>query len=171
MNPRETRSQRQRVRYLQFKERVLADPEAREAFEEGLDELRLSARIATLRHKKGLTQKQIAAKAKTSSDVISRIERGHNVQASTLRRVAQALNVAFTQPPETSPLLDSRRAESSVRRDKLSIYIPQEKIAERPIQRLMKLGKKRDRSVNYLVVQALLQYLEREEKPRRRSSN
>ncbi|MFQ6118103.1 MAG: CopG family ribbon-helix-helix protein [Candidatus Bipolaricaulia bacterium] len=49
-------------------------------------------------------------------------------------------------------------------RDKLSIYIPQEKLKEKPVERLMKLAKERDRSVNYLVVQAILEYLKREEK-------
>jgi len=49
-------------------------------------------------------------------------------------------------------------------RDKLSIYIPQEKLKERPIERLMELARKQDRSVNYLVVQAILEYLKREEK-------
>ena len=49
-------------------------------------------------------------------------------------------------------------------RDKLSIYIPQEKLKERPIERLMRMAKERDRSVNYLVVQAILEYLKREEK-------
>ena len=48
--------------------------------------------------------------------------------------------------------------------DKLSIYIPQKKMGERPVQRLMALGDKRDRSVNYLVVEAIVQYLNREEK-------
>jgi len=47
--------------------------------------------------------------------------------------------------------------------DKMSIYIPQGKQAARPVERLMKLGKKRDRSVNYLVVEAILEYLKREE--------
>ena len=46
--------------------------------------------------------------------------------------------------------------------DKLSIYIPQAKMEKHPIERLIKLGKKRDRSVNYLVVEAILQFLERE---------
>ncbi len=49
-------------------------------------------------------------------------------------------------------------------RDKLSIYVPQEKMKEQPIERLMKLAKERDRSVNYLVVQAILEFLAREEK-------
>jgi len=47
--------------------------------------------------------------------------------------------------------------------DKLSIYIPQKKMEERPVERLINLGEKRDRSINYLVVDAILQYLEREE--------
>jgi predicted transcriptional regulator len=49
-------------------------------------------------------------------------------------------------------------------KDKLSIYVPQEKLKEQPIQRLMKLAKERDRSVNYLVVQAIMEFLKREEK-------
>ena len=47
--------------------------------------------------------------------------------------------------------------------DKLSIYIPQAKMDENPVERLMELGEKRDRSVNYLVVEAIMQYLGREE--------
>ncbi len=47
--------------------------------------------------------------------------------------------------------------------DKLSIYIPQSKMGQKPVERLMKLGDKRDRSVNYLVVEAIMQYLSREE--------
>jgi len=41
--------------------------------------------------------------------------------------------------------------------DKLLIYIPQSKIGQKPVEQLVKLGSKRDRSVNYLVVQAILQ--------------
>ena len=48
--------------------------------------------------------------------------------------------------------------------DKLSIYIPQSKMDQKPVERLINLGKKRDRSVNYLVVEAILDYLKREEK-------
>lgn len=47
--------------------------------------------------------------------------------------------------------------------DKMSIYVPQSKIDRKPVERLIKLGGKRDRSVNYLVVEAILQYLDREE--------
>lgn len=48
--------------------------------------------------------------------------------------------------------------------DKLSIYIPQKQQAETPVERLIKLGKWRDRSSYYLVVQAIMEYLKREEK-------
>ncbi len=48
--------------------------------------------------------------------------------------------------------------------DKLSVYIPQGKMEEKPVERLIKLSEKRDRSVNYLIVEAILDYLKREEK-------
>ncbi len=48
--------------------------------------------------------------------------------------------------------------------DKLSIYIPQTKMKQRPVERLIKLGARRDRSINYLVVEAIIAYLDREEK-------
>ena len=47
--------------------------------------------------------------------------------------------------------------------DKLSIYIPQGKVTKQPIERLMSLGKTKDRSVNYLVVEAIIEYLDNEE--------
>jgi hypothetical protein len=50
------------------------------------------------------------------------------------------------------------------RPDKLAFYIPQSKQEQRPIERLIKLAKKQDRSVNYLVIQAILEYLKREER-------
>jgi len=48
--------------------------------------------------------------------------------------------------------------------DKISIYIPQKKADKNVIERLRKLGEKKDRSVNYMVVEAIIQYLDREEK-------
>ena len=44
----------------------------------------------------------------------------------------------------------------------LSIYIPNSKKDRRPVERLVKLGQKRDRTVNYLVVQAIMEYLEQQ---------
>jgi len=48
--------------------------------------------------------------------------------------------------------------------DKISIYVPKNKAQHRPVERLIALGEKIDRSVNYLVVEAILEYLKREEK-------
>jgi len=54
--------------------------------------------------------------------------------------------------------------------DKLSIYIPQKKMEERPVERLIKLSEREDRSINYLVVEAILEYLDRHEKERGKES-
>ena len=48
--------------------------------------------------------------------------------------------------------------------DKISIYVPQKKMAQRPVERLIKLAEKKDRSINYLVVEAILEYFRQEEK-------
>jgi len=50
------------------------------------------------------------------------------------------------------------------RENALSVYISRTKAEKRPIERLAKLAKRRDRSVNYLMVEAILEYLDREEK-------
>ncbi len=47
--------------------------------------------------------------------------------------------------------------------DKLSVYIPQKYEQHNLLERLREMGKRRDRSPNYLIVEAILQYLEREE--------
>lgn len=47
---------------------------------------------------------------------------------------------------------------------KLSIYIPQGKQELKLVERLIKLGAKHERSVNYLVVESVIRYLDEEEK-------
>lgn len=49
----------------------------------------------------------------------------------------------------------------------LSIYIPKSKLDRKPIERLDRLAKRVDRSINYLVVEAILQYLDREERKKK----
>jgi len=44
----------------------------------------------------------------------------------------------------------------------ISLYVPEKAQKMQVIERLMELGETRDRSVNYLVVEAILQYLDRE---------
>lgn len=48
--------------------------------------------------------------------------------------------------------------------DKISVYIPEKKADKNVMERLRKLGTKKDRSINYMVVEAIVQYLDREEK-------
>ena len=45
----------------------------------------------------------------------------------------------------------------------ISVYIPEKAQKLRVVDRLRKLGEKRDRSLNYLVVEAIVQYLDRQE--------
>ena len=46
----------------------------------------------------------------------------------------------------------------------LSIYIPKSKKDQNVMERLEKLGKKQDRSINYLIAEAIVEYLKREER-------
>jgi predicted transcriptional regulator len=46
----------------------------------------------------------------------------------------------------------------------LSIYIPKSKLAQSPVERLSKLSETKECSVNHLIVEAILQYLDREER-------
>lgn len=47
---------------------------------------------------------------------------------------------------------------------RISIYVPKGKQVEKPLQRLSKLGQERDRSMNYMIVEAILDYVGREER-------
>jgi len=47
--------------------------------------------------------------------------------------------------------------------DKISIAVPNNKKDLRPIARLAKLAEEKDRSVSYLAVEAIIEYLEQEE--------
>jgi len=44
----------------------------------------------------------------------------------------------------------------------ISLYVPQKAQALGVVERLQRLGEKRDRSLNYLIVEAILQYLDQE---------
>lgn len=91
-------------RFEQFEERALRNPRIRRAYEEGLDDLRVAVKLAQLREKRGLTQTELAAVVQTSPAVISRLERGHNVEFKTLKKVAAALGARLT----VEPLVSSR---------------------------------------------------------------
>jgi ribosome-binding protein aMBF1 (putative translation factor) len=86
-------------RYQQFKARALRNAGARRAYEEGLEDLRIAVRLAELREQRGMTQTELAAKVHTSPAVISRLERGHNVEFKTLKKVARALDARLAVEP------------------------------------------------------------------------
>jgi DNA-binding transcriptional regulator YiaG len=86
-----TRSESQARTYQSWKARQLKDSAFRQAFESGLDWLRLGASVAILRGQMKLSQAKLASLAHTSQPVISRLEGGQNVQLETVHRVAQAL--------------------------------------------------------------------------------
>lgn len=46
----------------------------------------------------------------------------------------------------------------------LSVFIPKKRVHEELVERLTALGKERERSINYLVVQAISEFLDREDK-------
>jgi ribosome-binding protein aMBF1 (putative translation factor) len=87
---------KKKTEYQKFKERALRNSKVRRAYEEGLDDLRIAVRLAELREKRGLTQTQLAAKVRTSPAVISRLERGDNVELKTLLKIASALNARLS---------------------------------------------------------------------------
>ena len=51
--------------------------------------------------------------------------------------------------------------------NKISVYLPEDKMEKKLVQRLLAIGAKEERSVNYLVIKAIEQFLEREEKKKR----
>jgi len=87
-----------------FKEYIkeeLKDKEFKKLFEEEGRKLEIGFKIAKLREKLGLTQKQLAERIKTSQTVISRLESGDYWQCTlrTLEKIALAtgthLDISF----------------------------------------------------------------------------
>lgn len=78
-----------------FMEEQLQEKEVAQSFHEGIEELRISVKIAQLREKRGLTQTQLATIMHTSTPVISRLENKGRCTISTLKKAADALNVAL----------------------------------------------------------------------------
>lgn len=86
------RSERQKRHFERHFEKNLKNPKFKEAFEEGLDWLRLAASAVSMREKRHLSQTELAARIHSSQAVISRLERGGNVRTDTLNKIAKALN-------------------------------------------------------------------------------
>lgn len=83
------------ARYMTFKEDLkerLKDRDFEKYYEQELQRLRLGKQIAAVRTKRGLTQKELAKRLKTSQGAITRLESGSYTGYSlrTLERVAAA---------------------------------------------------------------------------------
>ena len=87
-----TRSERQRQAYLEYKEQQMQSPTFRAVYEKGLDWLKLSVSMALLRRQRKLSQAELARRIKTSQSIISRLERGKNIELKTLDKIAEALD-------------------------------------------------------------------------------
>ena len=76
-----------------FLEKELKRPEVKKEYDALEDEYKLAEEIIKLRQRAGLTQQDLAKKAKTSQPCIARLESGRyqNVSMAFLRRVSRAL--------------------------------------------------------------------------------
>lgn len=54
---------------------------------------------------------------------------------------------------------------------RLSLYVPKSKQPQRPLERLARLARERDRSLNHMVIEAILDYLRRAEEAEPASSD
>lgn len=77
----------------------LKDKEFKQFFEEEKLLLQLSNKILEERKKAGLTQSQLAQKARITQQQLSRIEKGLNVNIATFLKVCYALNVRMSLTP------------------------------------------------------------------------
>lgn len=68
----------------------LKNPEFRKAYNEEMNRLQLAYEIRLLRTKKGMTQQQVALKAKMPQSVVARIESGsRGFSIATLHKIAK----------------------------------------------------------------------------------
>lgn len=84
------------MNYEEVKNRLLADPKVREAYENPPLALATAHMVVERRKALGLTQGQLAEAMGTSQSQVWRIESGHfNPTAKTLSRLESALNISF----------------------------------------------------------------------------
>jgi DNA-binding XRE family transcriptional regulator len=73
-------------------ERKLADPKFRKGFEEEMQKLTIGEQLSQLRREAGLTQAQVAKRARTTASAISRYENAEydRYELRTLQRIVRA---------------------------------------------------------------------------------
>jgi len=88
-------------------DRKLASPKFRKGFEEEAQKLAIGEQLSRLRQEAGLTQAQVAQRAKTTASAISRYENAEydRYELRTLQRIVRAcggrLDITFEAGPNT----------------------------------------------------------------------
>ena len=88
-------------------ERKLANPRFRKGFEEEVQKLAIGEQLSRLRQEAGLTQAQVAQRAKTTASAISRYENAayDRYELRTLQRIVRAcggrLDIILEPRPKT----------------------------------------------------------------------
>lgn len=80
--------------FKKFKEKVLAKPAVKQAYEELDEEFAFLAEVLKARQKAGLTQAEVAEKIGTTQSAIARLESissSHSPSVNTLQKYAKAL--------------------------------------------------------------------------------
>ena len=104
-----------------YLERQLKDKDFADRFSRAGEAWEVALQIAALRKERGLSQRQLAKRLRTSQQQISRLEspayEGHSL--STLRRLARVLNadvrIVFERAPRRPSVLAERRAKYKAR--------------------------------------------------------
>ncbi|MDO8876381.1 MAG: helix-turn-helix transcriptional regulator [Pseudolabrys sp.] len=79
------------MKWKEFKESLLKDPEVRKEYDALEEEFALIEAVAKARLRSGLTQAQLAKRMKTTQSTVARLESGRGKPStSTLRRFAEA---------------------------------------------------------------------------------
>jgi DNA-binding XRE family transcriptional regulator len=80
------------IPWRDYLDRQLANPEFRAAYDALEPEFALIRQLIDLRIKRGLSQRQLAKRARMQQPTIARLEGGQTASLKTLRRVADALD-------------------------------------------------------------------------------
>ncbi|MDR2476376.1 MAG: helix-turn-helix transcriptional regulator [Treponema sp.] len=77
----------------------LKDPEFKRLYEEEKRLLDIAVEIASVRERRGLTQKELARQCRVTQQQVSKIENGVNCNVLTLIRVTSSLGLNVTVSP------------------------------------------------------------------------
>ena len=102
-------------------EQIKKNPEFAKELEEAEAEARLAIELARVREQRGLTQRQLAARAGMKQPQIARLEQGGQLpNMSTLFRVLEVLGARLEMGPDRTCRVHMVKASPSARRKILS---------------------------------------------------